>query len=132
MSPWASIIVVVKKTTPQGSPQQFRLWVDYRKLNCLLPSVTPATGTKKGALAVMPLPKIDELFPLLKGAKYFPSHDLCSGCYHIKLGKESIPKISFTAVFGTSKIFETTLWIITRPRLPHLFHLQHFWTEQDL
>ena len=48
----------------------------------------------------MPLPKIDELFALLKGANYFTALDLCSGYYHIKLDKESIPKSAFTTVFS--------------------------------
>ena len=69
MSPWASPIVVVKKHT-EGSPQQFSLCVNYRELNSLLPTSTLATGTKKGNLGLMPLPKIDKLFALLKGAKY--------------------------------------------------------------
>ena len=48
----------------------------------------------------MPLPKIYELFALLKGAKYFTMLDLQSGYYHIKLDQESIPKSVFTTVFG--------------------------------
>ena len=48
----------------------------------------------------MPLPKIDELFALLKEAKYCSALHLCSGYYHIKLDEESIPKSAFTAVFG--------------------------------
>ena len=95
---WASPIVVVKKHTSEGSPQQFRLCTDYRKLNSLLPSVSPATATEKAAFALMPLPKIDELFPLLKGTKY-----LCSGYYHIKLDKDSITKSAFTTVFSKSE-----------------------------
>ena len=47
MPPLASPIVAVKKHTPEGSPQQFQLCIDYRKLNSLLPAITPATGTKK-------------------------------------------------------------------------------------
>ena len=39
-------------------------------------TTTSATGTKKGPLALMPLLKIDELFTLLKGAKYFIALDL--------------------------------------------------------
>ena len=76
MSPWASPIVIVKKHTPEGVPQQFHLCIDYRKVNSSLPAVTPAVGTKKGALTHMPMPKIDELFALLKGAKYFTSLDI--------------------------------------------------------
>ena len=76
----------------KGLQQQFCLCINYRKLNSLLPAVTPALGTKKGVLLPMPLPKIDELFALLKGAKDFTALDLCSGYYHIKLDEESIPK----------------------------------------
>ena len=47
----------------------------------------------------MPLPKIDELFTLLKGKKYFTALDLHSGYYHIKLDEESIPTSAFTTVF---------------------------------
>ena len=72
----------------------------YRKLNSLLLAVTPTTGTKKGAFALMPLLKIDELFALLKGTKYFTALDLHSGYYQIKLDEKSIPKSAFTTVFG--------------------------------
>ena len=56
--------------------------------------------TKKGVFTLMPLPKIDKLFALLQGAKYFTALDLCSGYYHIKLDEESIPKSAFTTIFG--------------------------------
>ena len=55
MSSWASPIMVIKKHTPEACPQQFRMCVDYRKLNSSLPSAIPATGKKKGVLALMPL-----------------------------------------------------------------------------
>ena len=57
-------------------------------------------GTKKGAFTFMPLPKIDELFALLKGVKYFTALDLWSGYYHTKLDEESIPKSAFTTVLS--------------------------------
>ena len=66
----------------------------------MLPAVTPAMGTKKGTFALMPLPKIDELFVLLKEAKYFTATDLCSGYYHIKFDEKSIPRSAFTTVLG--------------------------------
>ena len=48
----------------------------------------------------MPLSKIDDVFALLKGVKYFTALDLSSGYYNIKLYEESIPKSAFTTVFG--------------------------------
>ena len=86
MSPWVSPVIVIKKHTTEGSPQQF--WL-----------CTPTTGTMKGALALMPLLKIDKLFALLKGAKFFTAFDLWSGYYHIKLDEESIAKTAFMTVF---------------------------------
>ena len=61
-----------KKHTPEGVQQQLCLCIDYRRLNSLLPAV----ATKKGAFTLTPLPKIDELFALLKGGKHFTAVDL--------------------------------------------------------
>ena len=82
-----------EKHTHEGLSQQFHFCINYRKLTSLLLAVTPAIGIKKGDLSLMPLSKIDELFALLKGAKYFTALDLCSGYCHIKLDEESIPKV---------------------------------------
>ena len=51
----------------------------------------------------MPLPKIDELFTLLKGVVFCTALHLSNGYYHIKLGEESIPKIALMTVFGKFK-----------------------------
>ena len=92
-----------KKHTPEGSQLQFHLCINYSNLTSLLPAVTPAMGTKKGTFAFMPLPKIDELFASLKGAKYFTALDHCSGYYHNKLDEKSIPKSAFITVFEKFK-----------------------------
>ena len=76
MSSWASPKVVVKKHTLEGAPQQFHLCIDYRKVNSLLPGITPEEVTKIDTLALMSLPKIHEFFALLKGAKCFVALDL--------------------------------------------------------
>ena len=68
--------VIVKKHTPEGTPQHFCLCINYRRINSLLPAVTPAVGTKKGAFTLMLM-------------------DLQSGYYHIKWDEESIPKRAF-------------------------------------
>ena len=56
-----------QKHTPEGSPQKAKFQI---------PCCNSATGTKKGAFTLMPLPKINELLALLKGAKYFTAPDL--------------------------------------------------------
>ena len=80
----------------------------------------------------MALPKIDVLFALPKGEKYFTALDLCNGYYLIKLDKESIPKSAFTTVFGRFEFFKVTLWTITRSRLLHPSYMQTVLTQQDL
>ena len=101
----------MSKTHTRGIPTAPQTCIDYRKLNFLLLSVTPATSTKKGA-------KIGELFALIKGAKYFTALDLHSGYYHIKLDEESIPKRAFTTVFGE---FEFLRLIFGSPQGPDIF-----------
>ena len=64
-SPWAFPIVVVRKEDGTA-----RICVDYRRLNDV---------TKKDA---HPLPRIDDIFDALRGAKYFSTLDLASG-YHL-------------------------------------------------
>ena len=81
------------------------MYIDYRRLNSLLPAVTSATGTKKGIFALIPLPKIDKLLALLKETKYFTALDLHGGYYHIKIDEESIPKSAFITVFGKFEFF---------------------------
>ena len=47
-----------------------------------------------------PLPKIDEMYAKLKGAKGFSTIDLRSGYYQIALGKDSRAKTAFVTPFG--------------------------------
>ena len=54
----------------------------------------------KGNLTLHPLPKIDELYAKLGGAKLFSALDLTSGYYHIELGSTSRAKTAFVTLFG--------------------------------
>ena len=78
LSPYVSPIVVVpKKAPPEASEnEQKRLVIDYQKLNQQLPFVQKADSSAKGVISLIPLPKIDELFGKLKGAKIFTTIDL--------------------------------------------------------
>ena len=68
--------------------------VDFQKIHELQPKtqrVDKQTDTQ-GNLSLIPLPKIDEMYASLRGAKIFTKLDLCSGYYHIALDKESKAK----------------------------------------
>ena len=99
MSKWASPIVIVPKKSAPGEPPKRRLCVDFRKVNKLLQEVITA-GKTKGQISIHPLPKFDEMYAKLKGAKVFSTIDLKSGYHHIALGKSSRAKTTFVMSFG--------------------------------
>ena len=99
MSKWASPIAVVPKQSAPGEPLKRRLCIDFRKVNELQQEVITA-GKTKGQISIHPLPKIDEMYAKLKGAKVFSTIDLRSGYHHIALGKSSRAKTAFVMPFG--------------------------------
>ncbi|GJW37596.1 putative reverse transcriptase domain-containing protein [Tanacetum coccineum] len=77
-SPWGAPVLFVKKK--DGS---MRMCIDYRELNKL---------TIKNRY---PLPRIDDLFDQLQGARYFSKIDLRSGYHHLRVHEDDIPKTAF-------------------------------------
>ena len=71
MSKWASPIDIVPKKSAPREPPKRRLCIDFRKVNKLQQEVITA-GKTKGQISIHPLPKIDEMYAKLKGAKVFP------------------------------------------------------------
>ena len=99
----------------------------------MLLAVTPAMGTKKGTLALTPLPKIDELFALLKGAKYLTALDLHSGYYHIKLDDGIDPqKVLPLQCVDRFKFPWLPFGLSQGPDFFTLDHLWSFSTGQDM
>eukprot|EP00253_Pinus_taeda_P029692 PITA_29692 len=78
VSPWGDPVLFVKKK--DGT---LRMCIDYRQLNKL---------TIKNKY---PLPRIDELFDQVKGAKVFSKIDLRSGYDQIRIKEEDIAKTGF-------------------------------------
>ena len=74
--------------------------IDFQRLNELQPAVVKVDSKAKGNLTLHPLPKIDELYVKLGGAKIFSALDLTSGYYHIELGSTSRAKTAFVTPFG--------------------------------
>ena len=114
MSPWASPIVVVPKKSQPGEPPKKRLCINFRKINDLQQKVI-TEGKSKGCLSLIPLPKIDEMYAKLKGAKFFSTIDLRSGYYHIALGKDSRAKTAFVMPFGKYEFLQVPFGLAQAP-----------------
>ena len=114
MSPWASPIVVVPKRSQPGEPPKKRLCIDFRKINNLQQTVI-TEGKSKGCLSLIPLPKIDEMYAKLKGAKFFSTIHLRSGYYHIALGKDSRAKTAFVTPFAKYKFLQVPFGLAQVP-----------------
>ena len=114
MSKWASPIVIVLKKSAPGEPLKRRLCIDFRKVNELQQEVITA-GKTKGQISIHPLPKINEMYVKLKGAKVFSTIDLRSGYHHITLGKSSRAKTAFITPFGKYEFLMVPLGLAQAP-----------------
>ncbi|GLJ50968.1 hypothetical protein SUGI_1085420 [Cryptomeria japonica] len=83
VSPWGAPVIFVKKK--DGS---LRLCMDYRQLNKV---------TIKNRY---PLPRIDDLFDQLQGAKVFSKIDLKSGYHQLRIVESGIHKTAFRTRYG--------------------------------
>ncbi|KAD5508277.1 hypothetical protein E3N88_15980 [Mikania micrantha] len=83
VSPWGAPVLFVKKK--DGS---MRLCIDYRELN----KITIRNR--------YPLPRIDDLFDQLQGAKCFSKIDLRSGYHQLKIKDSDVSKSAFRTRYG--------------------------------
>jgi hypothetical protein len=82
-SSYGAPVLFVKKK--DGS---MRMCIDYRALNKI---------TVKNKY---PLPRVDELFDRVRGAKYFSKIDLRSGYHQVRIAQEDIEKTAFRTRYG--------------------------------
>ena len=82
-SAWAAPVVFVRKKN--GG---LRMCIDYRRLNRM---------TRKDRY---PMPRSDELFDQLNGAKFFTKLDLRSGYHQVRVAEDDIHKTAFRTKFG--------------------------------
>ena len=100
-SPWGSPVIFVDKR--DGTT---RLCVDYRKLN-------DVTIKNK-----YPLPKIEDLFDQLNGARVFSKIDLRTGYHQLRVRDTDIPKTAFTTRYG---LYEYTVMSFGLTNAPAYF-----------
>ena len=82
-SAWASAIVLVNKK--DGTK---RLCIDFRPLNAV------------AERSSFPLPKIQDIFAVLSGKRWFSLIDIARGFWQIRVANESKPKTAFNTPFG--------------------------------
>ena len=83
VSPWGAPVLFVRKK--DGT---LRLCIDYRQLNRV---------TIKNRY---PLPRIDDLFDQMRGARVFSKIDLRFGYYQLKIRNDDVPKMAFRTRYG--------------------------------
>jgi hypothetical protein len=99
-SPWGAPVLFVKKK--DGT---LRLCIDYRQLN-------KVTVNNR-----YPLPRIDDLFDQLKGAKVFSKIDLRSGYYQIRIKGQDVPKTAYRTRYGHFKFLVLPFGLTNAPSL---------------
>ena len=97
-SSWSALIIVV----PKGDGGK-HLVIDYCAFNNITRNFT------------WPMPKVEDMFSKLNGAKYFITLDLHAGYHHIPLDEPSIPKMVFNSPFGKYEYVKVPFWLAQAP-----------------
>ena len=91
---------------PKGDGRKC-LVIDYQALNKV---------TRK---FIWSMPKVEDMFSQLNGAKYISTMDLRVGYHHIPLDEEPIPKTTFTSPFGKYEYVKVPFGLAQAPAYFH-------------
>jgi hypothetical protein len=106
LSPWGAPVIFVDKK--DGTR---RMCMDYRLLNVV---------TIKNKY---PLPRIEDLFDQMRGAKVFSKIDLRSSYHQLRIRLEEIPKTSFTTRYGLYEFIVMSFGLTNAPT--YFMYLMH-------
>ena len=95
---WSAHIIVI----PKGDGGK-RLVINYRALNKVTRTFT------------WPMPRVQDIFSKLNGAKCFSTLDLRASYHHIPLDKSSIPKTAFNSPFGKYEYIKVPFGLAQAP-----------------
>ena len=110
-SPWGAPVLFAKK-----KDKTLRLCIDYRQLNRV---------TIKNRY---PLPRIEDLFDQLRGARVYSKIDLRTGYHQLRVRETNIPKTAFRTRYGhyefTVMPFVDDILIYSQSEWEHEYHLR--------
>ena len=97
-SPWGTSVLFSKK-----KDKTLQLCIDYRQLNRVLSRI------------VTPLPRIDNLFYQLRGARVYSKIDLRTGYHQLRVRETNIPKMTFRTWYGHFKFIVMPFGLTNAP-----------------
>jgi hypothetical protein len=97
-SPWGALVLFVQKNDDSQM-----MCVDYRSLN-------DVTIKNK-----YPLPRIEDLFDQMRGARVFSKIDLRSGYHQMKIRPSDIPKMAFSTRYGLYEFRDMSFGLTNAP-----------------
>ena len=100
ISPWGNPVLFAKK-----KDKTLRLCIDYRQLN----GVTIKNW--------YPLPRIDDLFDQLRGARVYFKIDLRTGYHQLRVRETDIPKTTFRTRYGHFEFTEMPFGLTNAPAI---------------